>query len=132
MSRIVPLRAQRHDPAHGQDRAVAGAAGAANGRADAVAVARIGDGVARDAALLQERPDVLAGRVDAGLVETAAVGVHQRLDQAEDRVALARDPVDHLALRRAQLRHEVLRTRQAPSHSGTRTAPRQQFHEIEN
>ncbi len=91
-----------------------GACALADGRADAVAVAVIANDVAGDAARGEKAANALAGRVDPGLVQAAAVGVHQRLDQAERRGALVRDPLDHLAFRFRQRRHHALRTTDRP------------------
>src|SRR3984957_7952250 len=108
--------------AHEQDGRVRAAL--PDGRADAVAVLVVRDRIGRDAARGQERADARAGGIDAGLVEAAAVGVHQRLDEAEDRGALARDPVQDLAFRLGQRRHDVLRRTKPPGVIARRAARR--------
>jgi hypothetical protein len=44
--------------------------------------------------LVEKRPDMTAGRIDAGLVVGATVGVHQRLQQRQHGLALSAEPVE--------------------------------------
>ena len=82
--------------AHQQDRPVAAGRIVPDGGGDGVAELGVGRDLAGDAVAVEERADVAADRIDAGLVVAAAVGVHQRFQQRQHGVALARQPVEDL------------------------------------